>query len=321
MGALQPVLVALLVAGPAAPAGARAANAARVAAGRRSAWQRPGLQRPQTIRIGARAENLKLDPRRDYILRCPRRSLDLPWTLTVWGGHNVVMDGCDLHLIHNWVARFTDQAGTLWLRDVHFGGARLTGGIQLQEPQATVVMRDVLFDTVYGGPHTDHAELVQSWSGPRRLLIDGLSGSTTYQGLFLEPNQFTGVGPRVFDLRHISIDDSRGGYALWLGDLLHPMATWHLSDVYVRPPAGRSWLGWWSWPQPVHGRSPWSGARTGTPPSGTYVRRVPGGLTGVDQTAVPVILSGELCHQPGARRSPPHPHAVIGETGVRRDDR
>jgi hypothetical protein len=45
-----------------------------------------------------------------------------------------------------------------------------------------------------------------------------VTGSTTYQGLFLEPNQFDdGAPPTVFDLRHIDIDDAQGAYALWLG--------------------------------------------------------------------------------------------------------
>lgn len=290
--------LAILAAGMSLPAVARSSAPALPAlhtpAARHTAWQRPVLRRPQTVRLGPQAENLKLDPRRDYILRCPAGQLDLPWTLSVWGGRNVVLSGCDLHVIHNWVAAFKDQTGTLWLHDVHFGGSRLTGGIQLQEPAATVVMRDVLFDTVHGSYHTNHAELVQSWAGPRRLLIDGLTGATTYQGLFLEPDQFTGAVARTFDLRHIYIDDSRGGYALWLGDLRRPLAHWHLSDVWVRPHPGRTWLGWWSWPQPRDGRSRWSGVHVGVPPAGGFVRPSAGGASGIDETVLPPVFSGEL---------------------------
>lgn len=279
---------------PPAAVAARRVVADRTAAVRHSAWERPRLRHPQTITIGPGAENLKLDPRRDYVLRCPARRLDLPWTLSVWGGHDVVLDRCDLHVTRNWVATFKDQSATLWLHGVHFAGTRLTGGIQLQEPAATVVMRDVLFDRVYGSAHTNHAELVQSWAGPRRLLIDGLTGSDTYQGLFLEPNQFDAPWtPHVYDLRHIDIDDTAGVYALWLGDVAGPMRTWNVSDVYVRASRPRSWLGWWSWPQPRGGRSIWSGARLGAPPGGPYVHAVPGAAVGVDQTTVPPALSGE----------------------------
>jgi hypothetical protein len=264
------------------------------APGTPSAWNLPALRSPTTIGLGPRSYNLKLDRSRDYILRCPPGRVKLPWTLSVWGGHDVVLQDCNLRVDHNWVASFKDQSGTLWVHDVHFGGHRLTGGIQLQEPAATVVLRDVLFDTVHGNYHTNHAELVQSWAGPRRLLIDGLTGATTYQGLFLLPNQLDRrAAPRVFDLRHIDIDDSRGAYALWLGDLVGPIATWNVSDVYVTPNPRRRWPGWWLWPRSRGGRSPWSPVRPGAPPGGRYVAPVTGGATGVDEGMCPLPLANE----------------------------
>ena len=92
------------------------------------------------------------------------------------------------------------SSGTLWVHNVHFGGKHLTGGIRMQEPGATVVMRDVVFDRVYGSLHTNHAELLQTWCGPKRLLIDGLTGSTDYQGLFMLPDQSCSTPLHV--LRH-----------------------------------------------------------------------------------------------------------------------
>jgi hypothetical protein len=64
----------------------------------------------------------------------------------------------------------------------------VTQGIQLQEPgTTTVVMRDLLIGSaaapLSGSYKTNHAECVQTWSGPARLLIDGLQCFTTYQGL------------------------------------------------------------------------------------------------------------------------------------------
>ena len=283
--ALAATLVSLAGIGPGLPVSARATP---------NAWNVPVLRFPTAIQLGPRSYNLKLNPSRDYILGCPPGRVQLPWTLSVWGGHNVVLQNCNLRVTHNWVASFKDQSGTLWVRDVHFGGRRLTGGIQLQEPAATVVLRDVLFDTVHGSYHTNHAELIQSWAGPRRLLIDGLTGTTTYQGLFLLPNQLDlSASPRVFDLRHININDTTGAYALWLGDLLAPIDTWHVSDVYVKPNPRRRWRGWWLWPRP-HGRhSMWSAVRAGTPPGGNYVTPVTAGATGVDEAVSPVPVANE----------------------------
>ncbi len=215
----------------------------------------------------------------------------------------MVFEHCDIELsAPGWAARFSDQSGTLWVEGVHFGGSDLTGGVQLQEPGATVVMRDVLFDRVNGSLSTNHAELIQTWAGPARLLIDGLTGSTSYQGLFLEPNQYyTGPPPTVFDLRHIDIDDSQGAYALWLGDVAGSppadasgaIATWNVQDVYVVPNPARTWPGWWLWPQPETGDPTWAGVISGAPPDGSYVQPIATGAAGVDEDADPPALAGE----------------------------
>jgi hypothetical protein len=259
-----------------------------------SAWDRPSLSDPTTVQISDANHVLVLSQSQDYIVQCPPGTLDLSAALNIWGGHNVVLEDCDFELTNaDWAARFSNQTGTLWVHDVHFGGADLTGGIQMQEPGATVVMRDILFDKVYGSLDTNHAELIQTWAGPSRLMIDGLTGSTTYQGLFLEPNQFdSGPPPAVFDLRHIDIDDSQGAYALWLGavngsppgDESAAILTWNLQDVFVVPNPARTWPGWWLWPQPSTGDPTWDGVNAGAPPGGTYVQATANGATGVDES-------------------------------------
>jgi hypothetical protein len=268
-----------------------------------SAWDRPALTNPTTVQLTAGDHVLVLDQSRDYVLECPSAGLDIPSALNIWGGHNVVLEDCDIDLTNSdWAARFSDQSDALWIHDVHFDGSDLTGGIQLQEPGATVVMRDVLFDRVYGSLNTNHAELIQTWAGPDRLMIDGLTGSTTYQGLFLEPNQYyNGPPPTVFDLRHVDIDDSHGAYALWLDGVSGAPAhdegggifTWNVQDLYVVPNPARTWPGWWEWPQPSTGDPTWNNAQAGAPPAGSYVHATPGRATGVDEGVSPPPLVGE----------------------------
>jgi hypothetical protein len=268
-----------------------------------SAWDEPTLNDPTTIQLSPSNYVLSLNQNQDYILQCPSGGLTLPNALNVAGGHNVVLQNCDVELSNpDWAAKFSYQSGTLWVEGVHFGGAQLTGGIQFQEPGATVVLRDVLFDTLYGSQSTNHAELIQTWAGPARLLIDGLTGSTTYQGLFLLPNQdYTGPPPSVVDLRHIDIDDSQGAYALWLGDVTGSpsndasgaILTWNVEDVYVVPNPARTWPGWWLLPQPSTGDPTWDGALAGSPPGGPYVRATSSGAGGVDEGAEPPPLLGE----------------------------
>jgi hypothetical protein len=215
----------------------------------------------------------------------------------------VVLENCDITLSGaDWAAGFNDQTGTVWIQGVHFGGSQLTGGIQFGEPGVTVVLRDVLFDTVHGSQSTNHAELIQTWAGPARLLIDGLTGSTTYQGLFLLPNQaYSGPPPAVVDLRNIDIDDSKGAYALWLGDVTGSppgdasgaILTWNVQDVYVLPNPTRTWPGWWLYPQPATGDPTWARAMAGVPPGGAYVQPTASGASGVDEGSSPPALLGE----------------------------
>jgi hypothetical protein len=268
-----------------------------------SAWDEPALSHPITIELTAFNSVLALSQSHDYVLQCPSGGLSLSAALNVWGGHNVVLENCDIELSDpGWAARFSDQSGTLWVEGVRFGGSELTGGVQLQEPGATVVLRDVLFDRVNGSLSTNHAELIQTWAGPARLLIDGLTGSTTYQGLFLEPNQYySGPPPTVFDLRHIDIDDSQGAYALWLADVTGSppsdasgaILTWNVEDVYVVPNPARTWSGWWLWPKPETSDPTWAGAISGAPPDGSYVQATASGAAGVDEGAEPPALRGE----------------------------
>jgi hypothetical protein len=272
--------------------------------GQSSAWAEPALVNPIAVALSDTNRNLTLSQTRDYVLVCPPGQLSLTYALSVWGGHNVELENCDFNITTaDWAAHLKNQTGTLYLRNVHFGGALLTGGIQLQEPGATtVVMRDVLFDTVHGSYTTNHAECVQTWSGPQRLLIDGLTCPTQYQGLFLLPNQSDSTTVETaWDLRNISIDDTDGAYALWLGDVTGSpanqadaaLSTWSLSNVFVDPNPSRTWTGWWLWPKPSTGDATWSGVQAGVPPGGPYVTAVPGGATGPDETTAPGALAGE----------------------------
>jgi hypothetical protein len=286
---------------PAAPAPAAPEPSpapALLPSGQASAWDEPTLVNPTVITLSATNYNLALPQNKDYILQCPDGPIDLPWTLSVWGGHNVVIQHCDFEVDNNWVAYLHNTAGTLWVNDVHFGGTNLTGGVQLQEPGATVVMRDVLFDTVYGSYSTNHAELIQTWSGPSRFLIDGLTGSTTYQGLFLLPNQWDNTTVETqWDFRNVDIDDTHGAYALYVSDQngLFPL---NLQNVYVDPNPARTWRGWWLWgfagqDSNTPGQGTWASVIAGTPPAGHYVQLAPNGATGVDDGRSVAALAGE----------------------------
>jgi hypothetical protein len=201
-----------------------------------SAWSAPALTNPQTIELSsANSGDLVLSDDQDYVLACPTGVLVLTSHMQVRGGRNVVFQNCDLEVTSaDWAARFESQTGALWIHDVHFGGPQLTGGFQLQEPGATsVVLEDILFDQVHGSQSTNHAECIQTWSGPQQLLIDGLVCGTTYQGLFLLPNQDDGITQETdWDFRNVEIN-GEGAYDLWLADTEPSVIpSFDVSDVY-----------------------------------------------------------------------------------------
>jgi hypothetical protein len=254
-----------------------------------SAWTTPALTSPQTIQITDHTRNLKLNQSQDYILRCDNTG-PLTWGLVVWGGHNVVIDGCDYNQGSSvsGAAAFKNQTGTLYLHDIHFQGTALTEGIDLQEPGATtVVMRDILIDEVHGSYSTNHADCVQAWAGPQRLLIDGLTCTSQYQGLFLLPNQHDSTTqPTAWDLRNIDITAS--AYSLWIGDLNEgTFPTWNVTNVYT--PGNTQY-----WDGIKDSGQAWANASSATPPSGGhYVWATPTGAAGIDEPNNPTPLAGE----------------------------
>jgi hypothetical protein len=246
-----------------------------------SLWDRPLLRDPLAVVADATHRDLRLDPDRDYVVSLGSGAATIPGGLTISGGHDVVLDGGHI-AVPDAAGGLTlkGQTGVTWVHNLRISGPQLMEGIDLdqREPGATVVLRNVLVDTVHGSAATNHADLLQTWAGPARLLVDGFTGSTEYQGFFLLPNQhFTGPPPQFFDLRHVDIDD-RGGYALWRAT----GSTWPLllQDVHVRPNPAKPARDWWLWPKPSTGDASWS-AVSGSAPTESFVRPGGAGAIGV----------------------------------------
>jgi hypothetical protein len=253
----------------------------------------PTMDDPTTVVLTAANSQLHLNDSTDYQIVLTPGADEIPGGATIFGGHNIVIDGGDIDVPN--AARgleLTGQTGTAWIHDLHISGPSLTEGIDLSEPLATVVMRDILIDTVHGSQTTNHADLVQTWNGPHRLLIDGLVGTTTYQGMFLLPNQFTPTAPAPsqIDLRHIEITDD-GAYALWRAPG-NPFPL-NIEDVFVQPNPLSSWIGFWEWPKPDTGDTSWVGVGDGLPSGAAYVTATANGATGISDQETPAPLPSE----------------------------
>ena len=190
-------------------------------------WAPPVLIAPKTILISAKNRELVLDDKTDYRLVLPATPVTLVGGLTVTGGHNVVLIGGTI--VAPSIAdspQPPDRRG-IYLHDqtgvMHVEGVRLTGplseGFDLDERAGgTVQIENVQVDTVLGSRTTNHADVIQTWAGPNVLRIDGLRGSSDYQGFFFLPNQHweTGPAPTLFDIRRtvLTMADP-SGYAVW----------------------------------------------------------------------------------------------------------
>jgi hypothetical protein len=114
---------------------------------------------------------------------------------------------------------------------------------------AVVQLVNIRNDTVHGSRATNHADVVQSWAGPRELRIDRLTASSQYQGLFLLPHQFYNGPIGTWDLRNINIIGTAGsGFLLWK----ESGAAIRFANVYVSKVDGRQdkmmWPNAAAWP-------------------------------------------------------------------------
>jgi hypothetical protein len=262
-----------------------------------SAWEEPALVDPVTVTLSDSTRWVQLNQSQDYIVQCPPGQFDVSGKITIRGGHNVVFQDCNEYVTTaagDWAASLENQTGTLWVHDVHFGGAHLTGGVQVQEPGSTLVMRDVIFDTVYGSYQTNHAECVQTWSGPARYLIDGLECPTTYQGLYLLPNQSDSTTVETaWDFRNVRIDGN-GAFDLWLANVqpsqVGSLPLFNVQNVFdcgAGEPRDEDGTG--------DGGQAWAGVQPC--PAGGGTRPVwsnpDGSVTGADDGTSPAPLEGE----------------------------
>ncbi|WP_250445996.1 hypothetical protein [Actinotalea sp. C106] len=250
----------------------------------RLSWAPPTLTDPITIDVTPSNRDLRLAPGQDYVLRMPSSPLSGAGGLIVNGGDDVVLIGGEITIPSgvgtgggaNRGLYLRDQTGTVHVEGLRISGAGLGEGINLSQPHGAVVqLQNIRVETVHGSQAGHHADVIQTWNGPRELRVDGLSGATTYQGLFLLPQQHGTVQPQRMDLRRVDLrGTSASGYMLWRDQLSWPLS---LTDVWVQPSSPGSPDGY-LWPQGSGaGTQAWPSVEVGTPPGGQFV---PSGLAG-----------------------------------------
>jgi hypothetical protein len=153
-------------------------------------------------------------------------------------------------------------------------GADLAEGINLDQRLGAIVqLQNVRIEPIRARDEvafTDtHPDLLQTWAGPAELRVDRFTGTTDYQGFFLQPTQFGTQVLRRVDLRRVDIHavDRDGvltaGVLLWKGGGTYPV---NVHDVWIEPDPTRG-LKSSLWPSPAA----WSGVLVGKPPAGPHV--------------------------------------------------
>lgn len=259
-----------LAAGPAArPSVASDANADANADVDRRADRllgRPSLQAPSTVTMTSATSYVSLSADRDYVIKVqPGTVFSRP--VTIAGGRNVVFENTVMHYVPplgappGWIVRglyLVDQTGVMWVKNLQIRGP-LSEGIDLsQKKNASVVLQSITIDPVTGSKDTNHADLLQTWAGPGRLVVDGLTGTSNFQGVFLQPaDTWNGPDPEFLVLRHIDIDVSKGIYAL--SSYSHGAYPVLGEDITVKYNPARPGRDQWLWPKPSTGDKTWSG--------------------------------------------------------------
>ena len=226
---------------------------------------RPVLTAPTTITMSSGTSYVSMDPTRDYIIKIKTGTV-FPRPLTLTGGRNVVFEDAVMQYAPplgadpDWLVRglyLVDQTGVMWVSNLQIRGP-LSEGIDLsQKKGASVVLRNITVDPVYGSQTGHHADVLQTWAGPGRLVVDGLTGTSNFQGVFLQPaDTWDGPDPDFIVLRNINLDMSQGIYAL--SSYAHGAYPIVATDITVKYNPVRPSRDQWLWPKPSTGDTTWA---------------------------------------------------------------
>lgn len=258
--------------------------------GDRLSFRPPALTNPTTLQVSNTNRAFRLDDTKDYILKMPSTPLDAKGGLNISGGRNVVVIGGHIHFSqwygdspgkNNRGMYLQNQTGTLHIEGVLVSGL-IGEGIDLSQTKGAVVqLQNIRIESATGTKDSNHADVIQSWAGPRKLLIDRFTGYTGYQGFFLLPNQwFDGPAPELFDFRNVNLvgNPDGAGYLYWVDENRTRFPVRH-QNLWAKPSIAKAGNpDQWLWPQPKTGDRTWEGVREGVPADGDIVKRGDAGL-------------------------------------------
>jgi hypothetical protein len=203
------------------------------------------LQNPQTIQLGTKGTHTRLSPRKDYIIKLPR-GRKRGHTI-IQGGRNVLIDGGRIVMkgggsdVERRAIYIKNVTGIVRIQNVTVRGRRNAAfdAIAISAPEAVVELINIRVEGVHGTFDGFHGDIVQPFGGVKRLFVDGLSGRTGYQGLYLvETNGRIGsVVLNNVDLSYLPNRQDRTTVMVWFdGCRSYPVT---LQNVYIAPRKGQ----------------------------------------------------------------------------------
>jgi hypothetical protein len=208
-------------------------------------WAPPTLSNPVTYRVSGTPTAIRAAPGQDSIVRFAgpvNRRLDLE------GGRNWVIVGGEINIDRPWdksvdrnAIHVSDATGVVHIEGVFMHGAYINDGIKACTPDAVLQIENDRVVDLRGTQSGYHADVIQPYCGFRELRVDGLTGSSQFQGLMFKADRgrwrtttlrrvnLVGIAPQDGYLINVvsgCCNDDGNSYVT--GPIL-------LSDVYVSP--------------------------------------------------------------------------------------
>lgn len=188
-------------------------------------WAPPDTDGYTTVTVDEPG-TIRLEDDQDYVIEAPEV---IEGAVALRGGRNVVWIGGHIRIPYQGPYADTasrrglvivDGDGAVDGRIVHIEGLRIDGedlseGINTNSPSAIVQLQNCRIGPVAfreasdleGGksyPSINHPDIIQTWGSVKELRVDGLTGMSAYQGIFLKADKNQPHGPAF--LRRVDLE-------------------------------------------------------------------------------------------------------------------
>ena len=209
---------------------------------------RSRLVNPEVIQLGYGGTTSKLRAGQDYIIRLPAgvktgyTELNGGRNILIDGG-TIVMDGSSPSHLERRAIYIKNATGTVRIQNVNIAGSHSAAefdAVAISAPEAVVELVNLTVQNLHGSYAGFHGDIVQPFGGVKKLVINGLTGRTSYQGFYLAQTNGT-IGS--VELRNVSLSyhpnpNQYSSVLLWFDSCSTYPVT--LENVFIQPRSGQT---------------------------------------------------------------------------------